>query len=159
MEPSEPAVSGQARASDGDSLHLGAQRVRLLGIDAPELAQACQDAGGRDWPCGEAARAAMTAQLKRGVLTCAPEGRDRYDRLLAHCRIGGADLGETMVRQGWALSTDGYDQAEAEARRARRGIWQGRFEVPRDWRRAHQDGRDDPSATGPFDGLLRLLGS
>lgn len=159
LDPPAPAISGQARASDGDSLHLAGERVRLLGIDAPELAQTCQNARGRSWACGSQARAALAALLGRGTLACQPDGRDRFGRILARCTVGGDDLGEVLVRQGWALATDGYGSAEAEARRAGRGIWQGPFEVPRDWRRARDDASDDAPGGGLLDGLLRLLGS
>jgi len=40
---------------DGDTLSKGKERFRLLGIDAPELAQTCLR-GGESWPCGEEAR-------------------------------------------------------------------------------------------------------
>jgi endonuclease YncB( thermonuclease family) len=48
-----------------------------------------------------------------------------------------ADIGEAMVRAGFALNfKDGrYLAAEAEARAHRRGMWRGSFERPEDWRR------------------------
>lgn len=154
LEPVEAAVTARARASDGDSLHLGEDRVRLLGIDAPELAQMCTDASGREWPCGRKARDAMSVLLRRGELTCQPDGRDRYDRMLAHCRIGKEDIAAVMVRDGWAVATEDYFAEEKAARRARKGIWQGGFELPRDWRRDEGAQRRDD---GPLDGLMRFL--
>lgn len=154
LEPVEAAVTARARASDGDSLQLAGDRVRLLGIDAPELAQLCVDARGRNWPCGREARDAMSALLRRGDLTCQPDGRDRYNRMLAHCRIGKDDIAAIMVRDGWAVATEDYFAEEQAARRARRGIWQGGFELPRDWRRDQDAQRRDD---GPLDALMRLL--
>ncbi|MCX7342193.1 MAG: thermonuclease family protein, partial [Hyphomicrobiales bacterium] len=45
-------VTGIARVVDGDTLNLEGLGVRLHGIDAPETAQRCTDAQGRDYACG-----------------------------------------------------------------------------------------------------------
>jgi endonuclease YncB( thermonuclease family) len=50
-------VEGRARVVDGDTLEVGGRKVRLFGIDAPELDQTC-DAEGQLWACGAEARAA-----------------------------------------------------------------------------------------------------
>ena len=130
-------MSGSARVSDGDSFRLGDDRVRLLGIDAPELAQDCAAADGTSWPCGRAARDRMAALLAGGAVDCRPEDKDRYDRLLARCSIGGRDLGELMVAEGLAIAAGSYWQEEATARAAGRGIWMGGFDKPADWRDDH----------------------
>jgi len=75
-------------------------------------------------------------------VACSARGRDRYGRTLAICSAGDiADLGEALVRDGYAVDyrryTSDYLAAEDEARAARRGIWQGDFERPEDWRRRH----------------------
>ena len=54
LDPLPPRFSGAAIAADGDSLRLGTDRIRLVGIDAPELTQVCWDASGAEWPCGRA---------------------------------------------------------------------------------------------------------
>lgn len=133
------------RAVDGDTLsarHDGkSQRIRLAGIDAPELRQTCRDANGRDWSCGAAARLRLAALVAQGAVACTPQGEDRYGRLLAVCSAGGiADLGGELVRGGYAVNYDRYTSAyaalESEARAARRGVWQGSFDNPEDWRHA-----------------------
>jgi endonuclease YncB( thermonuclease family) len=58
--------------------------------------------------------------------------------LLAVRYIGGENLNERVVREGWALdfrrySTD-YLDAEAEAKRVGAGIWRGEFTLPWEWR-------------------------
>ena len=136
-----PPVAGAARASDGDSFRLGEERVRLLDIDAPELRQSCTDAAGRGWPCGKQARDRMAALLRRGVVDCRPEGRDRYDRLLARCSVGGQDLGAALVGEGWAIASGDYGREEAQAKQRRAGIWAGGFDLPRDWRNDHAQPR------------------
>ncbi|WP_303992204.1 thermonuclease family protein [Devosia ginsengisoli] len=132
-----PPVAGLARVGDGDSFHLGEDRIRLLGLDAPELAQSCTTADGRTWPCGRTARDRMAQLLAAGPADCRPEDIDQYDRLLAICSVDGIDLGATMVAEGLAISAGRYWTEEAAARNDRRGIWDGDFDAPRTWRDDH----------------------
>lgn len=126
---------------DGDSITIDKSDFRLSGIDAPELHQTCDDASGQPWRCGDAARRALRALLERGDLVCSPHTRDRFGRVVASCRIEGVgDVGEAMVRDGMAVNFGGrtegdYVAAERAARRAKRGIWQGGFTPPSEWRR------------------------
>ena len=41
-------ISGKASVTDGDTLKVGPERIRLHGIDAPESAQCCR-ASGKIW--------------------------------------------------------------------------------------------------------------
>ncbi|MGR7994823.1 thermonuclease family protein [Xanthobacter sp. ZOL 2024] len=134
-------LSGTATVSDGDSFTLNHQRIRLEGIDAPELRQTCQR-DGTSWPCGEVARFGLAELVLRGPVFCTSGSRDRYDRRLARCTVSGTDIGEEMVRQGLAVAygRHGYAAAEEEARAARRGLWSGSFERPQDYRAAHPRG-------------------
>ena len=50
-----PEVRGPAEVSDGDTLRIGAVRVRLFGIDAPEAGQPCDGGEKGGWACGAAA--------------------------------------------------------------------------------------------------------
>src|SRR5262245_26191602 len=134
-----PASRAQPRvqAADGDSFRLGGQRIRLFGIDAPELHQTCQNDKGKPYPCGVIAKRELERAIKGPGVQCHPVAVDRYGRSVATCTVNGRDLSDVMVRSGWALDTtrDGvYLAAEAEARRARRGMWVGAFEEPADWR-------------------------
>jgi len=54
----ETVHSGAFHAADGDSLAIGGERMRLKGIDAPELVQSCER-NGRPWACGREARDAL----------------------------------------------------------------------------------------------------
>ena len=129
--------SGRAQVSDGDSFRIGDQRIRLLGLDAPELNQRCTDAAGASWPCGRVARDRMSALLNSGDISCKPEENDRYGRLLARCSLAAKDLGATMVEEGLAIAAGDYAGDEKTARAARLGIWAGGFDLPRDWRDDH----------------------
>lgn len=134
LDPLPPRFTGEARASDGDSIRVGADRVRLIGLDAPELDQVCWRPDGTEWACGRAARDEMARLLARGSITCQPEGEDRFGRWLARCSVGDQDIGATMVAAGLAIATDAYGREERVARADRRGIWNGRFTAPRTWR-------------------------
>lgn len=136
--PAEPPatdkpLAGKARIVDGDTLALGSTRIRLADIDAPERSQTCGEAA-TPWPCGADAEVRL-AELARAVVSCRPEDRDRWGRIVAVCLSDGTDLGAAMVREGLALSTGRYDAIQTEARLAGRGIWAGPFVAPAQWRK------------------------
>ena len=130
--------SGRAAVTDGDSLEIAGQRVRLHGIDAPERKQRCT-ADGRQWRCGAAATRALKKRIGGETVTCTPRDRDRYGRIVAVCRAGGVDLNAWMVAQGWALAYRRYSMAyvdeERAAKAAKRGVWRGQLVAPWEWRR------------------------
>ncbi|HEV7304898.1 thermonuclease family protein [Ensifer sp.] len=136
----ERAATGEARglatAGDGDSLRIAGKRVRIEGIDAPELAQTCQRAGVA-WECGREARAQLRALISSGDVRCRFHGRDRYGRDLGACEAGGRDIGGEMVLGGYAVSYGRYEAEEAKAERERRGLWAGTFVMPQEWRRTN----------------------
>ncbi len=90
-------------------------------------------------PCGQAARKRLVELVNLVEVSCSTRSQDRYGRALAVCSAGAVpDLGEALVRDGYALNysryTSAYVSAERAARAARRGIWQGNFENPERWR-------------------------
>lgn len=134
-----PGVSGRASVVDGDTIEIRGQRIRIWGIDAPESSQTCEREGGA-YRCGAAAANALDRWLAARPVTCIEQDRDRYDRMVARCSVGGEDLGAWLVAQGNArryvrYAGSAYFQEEAAARAAARGIWAGDFEDPWDWRR------------------------
>lgn len=136
------ATGAFVQAVDGDTLRTYGQKIRLIGIDAPEQSQTCRDAYSREWRCGEAAKIRLTELVAHGGVNCTPYGQDKYGRALATCSTGTIrDLGKVLVHEGYAVSytagNRGYADAEREARSARRGIWQRAFEQPRSWRQRH----------------------
>jgi endonuclease YncB( thermonuclease family) len=135
----EERVAGRAHVADGDSLEIDGRRMRLEGLDAPELAQVCRRADA-PYPCGRASRQRLVDLIGQGPLECTGRSRDRYDRLLVRCRVPAGDVGAILVREGWAVGYGGYRREEAEARAARRGLWNGSFDAPDLWRRQHQRG-------------------
>lgn len=147
--------AGVAQISDGDSLRIGEQRIRLEGIDAPELSQTCR-VGPRDEECGRLARSHLVALVNGRRVECAGWETDRYGRLLAQCRAGGVDINRRMVLDGWAVSFGLFHAEEAVAQAERRGLWAGEFDRPKEWRRVHSDVLDDGAEHGAS--LLGLLG-
>jgi endonuclease YncB( thermonuclease family) len=137
----EPPVSGNAVARDADTIEIGGVTFRLVGVDALEFNQTCSRAGAT-WPCGREAAKALAGHIRGRMVTCAPEGTDRYGRTLAHCGIASADIGEWLAVNGWAFDSSRfglgrYASREREAAEARRGAWAGEFAKPWEWRPEH----------------------
>lgn len=129
-------IQGRTRLSDGDSLYLNRRKVRLIGIDAPELHQLCEK-DGTPYPCGEMSKQHLATLVNGNEISCTYTKKDKFDRLLGRCRVGQIDLNRQMVKDGWAVSYYDYKQEETEARQQKLGIWAGSFEWPHAWRRAH----------------------
>ncbi|WP_165234732.1 thermonuclease family protein [Aquisphaera insulae] len=124
--------------SDGDTLTVLVAgnrevKVRLYGIDAPETAQ---DFGSR------AKQAASEMSFGQQV-TVREVDRDRYGRTVGEVILpDGRSLGKEMVRAGlawwfWRYAPDDWELAglEAEAKAAKRGLWNQAGAVPPwDWR-------------------------
>lgn len=150
-------LRGTARVADGDSLILDGERVRLEGIDAPELTQTCTRAGA-DYPCGREAREALARLVAGRAVSCESRQHDRYERVLATCVAGGVEVNRAMVEAGWAVAYGDYHDAEAAARQAGRGLWAGAFERPQDWRRIHGGiAEESHDWLSPMVGWLRRL--
>ena len=151
----ETIISGiDYRIVDGDTVHIGPNKIRLIGIDAPERKQNCRTNTGAPWPCGIIARDMLAGMVEaRAGLTCVINGKDRYNRLLGTCYAGvsdgesgreageGFDLQQALVRAGLAVAEydDAYRNDELDARSRGRGIWAGCFTRPKDWRRKQRN--------------------
>jgi endonuclease YncB( thermonuclease family) len=133
-----PVIAGSATVIDGDTISIGGTRIRLQGTDAPEWEQTCDDAKGASWPCGTKAARELGALIRDVTLTCKTSDFDQYDRVLAECSTpDSTNVNVWLVRQGWAVAFGRsrlYTTAEAEAKAAKRGLWQGGFTRPSDWR-------------------------
>ncbi len=133
------SVAGPATIQDGDSILVNNRRVRLYGIDAPELDQTCTNAAGSPWLCGIDAKVTLTRLIAGDPVTCIQEDTDRYFRIVAICMARQIDLGRAMVRLGMAVAYRRYSVRyvpdEDAARLAKLGLWSGTFVAPADWRR------------------------
>jgi endonuclease YncB( thermonuclease family) len=134
-DPAPVVRAGMARVVDGDTLVLDGERLRLQGIDAPELDQTCE-VGAHVLPCGRRARDAL-ARLVAETVSCTGSRHDQYGRGLVSCSAAGGDIAARLVLDGQAVAYGCCEREEAIARAARRGLWEGRFDRPEDWRHAH----------------------
>lgn len=155
-------LSGVPRVVDGDTLAIGATKVRLEGIDAPETDQVCLNANGAHWTCGIDARDQLAAHIAGREIRCSSSGVDAYKRTLATCYFGDEDLNAWMVQQGWALAyvqySSAYRQVEEDARTNQRGLWQGAFIAPWDWRHRNNKTVILGALSVPIDAQKMLLG-
>jgi endonuclease YncB( thermonuclease family) len=130
---------GRASVIDADTVEVAGQRIRLHAIDAPESSQLCRTQAGKDYRCGQVAALALADFIGARNVSCQHTDTDRYQRAIAICRLGGADINAWLVENGHALAYRQYgrDYVEHEdrARVAERGIWAGEFVPPWDWRR------------------------
>ena len=144
---------GRATVIDGDTIDIDGERVRLHGIDAPELGQSfwCR---GREFDGGAMATAVLEALVAGVDLRCEPIERDCFGRLVAKCfSRGGIDVGRRLVASGWALAFRRYSldyvPDETKARESFRGLWRGTFENPWDWRRSANSPCKSAAEKGP----------
>ena len=128
-----------SKVLDGDSIEASCAgnrlTLRLLGIDAPEMAQT---------PYGTEARDALARRLP-SRFRADIRGTDIYGRSLAVLHDNAGDINEWLLRQGLASVYRGaeapapYHEAERAAKREKRGIWRksGDQQNPQNWRRYH----------------------
>jgi micrococcal nuclease len=100
---------------DGDTLRSGAERLRLLGIDAPEI-ERCP----RWRVCapgdGQASKRSLIAALKLGPIRYDPVTRDRYGRQVAVVWAGRVNLSCWQLQQGQAIFKPKWDNGRLIAR-------------------------------------------
>jgi endonuclease YncB( thermonuclease family) len=131
-----------SRVHDGDSLTFVTTevqlRVRLVDIDAPELAQ----------PFGKQSREALATLCTDRPARIVEQGKDRYGRILARVTCAGVDAGAEQVRRGhawvfvrFAPKGSPLYKVQAEARQRRVGLWADPKPLePWEWRRAKNKG-------------------
>jgi endonuclease YncB( thermonuclease family) len=136
------AIIGRASVIDGDTIEVRRTRVRLHAIDAPESRQTCR-IDSQPWPCGRRAAGELANLIGVRNVACVRRDTDRYGRAVAVCHVGDTDLGAWMVENGWALAYRQYGAdyvvQEITARVARRGLWQGTFVPPWEFRKGARD--------------------
>ncbi len=126
---------------DGDTLKLqDGRKLRLIGIDTPELHSRKRSIDEREKRQGEAARAALVDLLKavdnRISIAYGVERYDRYNRTLAHVYLSdGTSVQAWLIDQGYGIAfttppndrmSSCYRQQENDARKSKRGIWSSR---------------------------------
>lgn len=77
---------------DGDTIRMGAERIRLRGIDTPKLSE----------PGGQAARQRLEQLLQEGPIRIVPHGQDVYGRTVADVFVNGRNVAEVLKQEGYA---------------------------------------------------------
>ena len=105
-------------------------KVRLYGIDAPELKQ----------PYGKKSKQFLANLIVGEVVEVDENGKDRYKRTLGIIRHKGQDINAQMVLNGYAWAYVKYSRMyvdqEKTARENKRGLWQSNDPTPPwEWRK------------------------
>ena len=96
-------ISGKCHVIDGDTIAIGKQKIRLAGIDAPELNK----------PYGKKAKWALVELCKGQNVTAKLTGETSYDRVVARCFLDdGRDLAAEMVKMELALDIPHFPDAD-----------------------------------------------
>ena len=134
-------VKGEIRVVDGDTIAVNNKKIRLKGMDAPEISQKCtytQNKQKTKYNCGINAKLHLISIIKGKELECTNEGDDMYGRRLAYCYADGTNINRKMVLDGWAVSYNKeFMPEEVIAKAANRGIWSGEFINPKNFRKKH----------------------
>lgn len=127
-------ITGMPTVIDGETLEVGGKRFRLWGIDAPDPRQTCVIRK-REYNCGRISTTALMDLVAGVDVKCRPVAKQKG---VARCYAGGYELSEGMIHTGWALAMPRnharFAPIEKKAAAARRGLWQGDFAMPWDWR-------------------------
>ncbi|XP_072975709.1 probable staphylococcal-like nuclease CAN1 isoform X2 [Typha angustifolia] len=111
-------------------------RIRLRGIDAPEMAMTY----------GQESKEALVKLIQGKSLTIHVYGEDCYGRSIGDIYCNGVFIQEQLLKRGFAWHFKAYDQRpefanwQKEARLARRGLWGlPNPEKPWEWRKTHRN--------------------
>ncbi len=144
----EKIIIGKANITDGDTIKINDQKIRLFGIDAPETKQFCKEVYlsflifnfKRDYKCGEKSTNALKKKIKDKKIRCLiQDNKDRYSRNIGICYLKKQDINSWLVKNGYAIAYRRYSKKyiidEKYAEDNKLGIWQGTFMEPEKWRR------------------------
>lgn len=112
--PSGNTIVGKATVQDGDTIYVNHQAIRLEGVDAEEISE----------PHGIRAKLILRTLIGDATVVCNYTGGRSYNRVVARCFIGEAELNQSIIAAGAALdcrrySGGRYRSAEPPGARAR----------------------------------------
>ena len=144
----EKIIIGKANVTDGDTIKINDQKIRLFGIDAPETQQFCKEVYlsflifnfKRDYKCGEKSTNALKKKIKnKKIRFLIQDKKDRYKTYIGICYLKRQDINSWLVKNGYAIAYRRYSKKyiidEQYAEDNKLGIWQGTFMEPEKWRR------------------------
>ncbi|WP_447978498.1 thermonuclease family protein [Candidatus Nitrospira bockiana] len=92
FEGTRPLDSWKIYPIDGDTFAYDGRRIRIQGVNAPELGQA----GGFE------AKTRLEHLLKGGAVTIVPRGTDVYGRTVADVFVDQQNVADVLIREGLA---------------------------------------------------------
>ena len=123
---------------DGDTIKIGNYKIRLHGIDTPEMKQKCKNSLGVDYFCGEVAKNKLVELISRNNIKCKIHYKDKYKRLIGTCYMDKININDFLVREGWAVAyikySSIYIDSQKQAEKNIKGLWAGYFILPWEWR-------------------------
>jgi len=134
-------ISGKAFVLDGDSLKVSKKDIRLFGIDAPEYSQTCFNKKNKEYACGQASKEFLIKLVGGKKIDCYYAIKDKYQRYLSKCYVNDISVNEELIKNGMAIiynfteSDEKMDNLEKQAKTSELGIWQGSFELPKNYRK------------------------
>ena len=135
--PPSDTLAGKAYVTDGDGIRVSGCEVRFAGIDAPEWDQWARHEDGYWFRHGKQVKSALIREIGGKQVRVTIQNHDQYGRAVGTVICNGRDIGEWLVREGYAIAAYGnqYKHAERAARNARRGMWgHSKTYDPRVWR-------------------------
>lgn len=115
--------------TDAATFHANRLTIRVSGVDPVPVDKVCRWANGEEWPCGRTALYSLRMFLRGRAIECYFPPPGEAVEVIAPCRVGQTDLGQWLLRQGWAtpndFATDEYRTAALQGRCDRLGIWRG----------------------------------
>ncbi|MEK1889030.1 MAG: thermonuclease family protein [Phyllobacterium sp.] len=123
-DTAKPTLLYRPIAIAAGSLEVSGYRIALDGIEQVNPVETCTT-DGVTWPCGMAARTAFRNWLRQRAVECDVPGQPTEAVIATQCRLGGTDLAQWLVENGWARAKDGSPRVETmkKAEEAKLGIF------------------------------------
>lgn len=137
-------ISGKAFVVDGDTVKVNGKKIRLLNIDSAESKQKCFNTSNQRYFCGKAATKFLIELIGGKIISCEYQKLDIYNRILGTCFLNKININLEMIKSGHAIiysyknSSEDYIEAEEYAKKRNAGLWQGHFEIPKDFRKRNR---------------------
>ena len=145
------SITGHAEVTDGDTIKINTFKIRLNGIDAPEKKQKCKRPYleifififYEDYSCGQKSTEALIKKINNQKITCKISNVDYFKRLIGECYKRKINLNAWLVSNGHAVAFRKYSKKyvshETLAKQEKKGMWQGKFEMPWDYRKSNKN--------------------